>query len=219
MTALDEFDRLTAHGLKVIPLRQNTKIPLCKAWQKLWEPNRFRRKLQMFPEANIGLLLGEIIDVEGDSQKANVTIAKLVGDYPHPCYQSTKSVHHLFATPEPDLRIFKTGDIEFRGKGHQSVLPPSNHQGIQYKWIQDLALPIPPMPEPLLEFFSEKKYGKKINPDHTKVYCKRCDLGLFIHDKRLKLELMAFKSLGLSWQCHRCRPLEIRKLCRLLDRS
>ena len=104
---LRHFDALTNHGLKIIPLRENSKIPLCSNWNKKWDHNCARIKIKKYPNSNIGLLLGEIIDVEGDSDEANKIIIDLINDYPHPIYRSYKSIHHLFLTPDSSLRHFR----------------------------------------------------------------------------------------------------------------
>jgi hypothetical protein len=122
---LAHFDALTKRGLKIIPLRENSKVPLCKAWNSDWDREVVRDKICQFPDANLGILLGDVVDVEGDSEDANRTILDLIGDYPHPCYFSTKSIHHLFLNPDPNLAHFRFKEIEFRGHGHQSVIPPS----------------------------------------------------------------------------------------------
>lgn len=216
---LDHFDALTSRGLKVIPLRENSKVPLCRRWTQDWNREESRAKLQMFPQANIGLLLGDIVDVEGDSEQANRIVVDLIGDYPHPAYTSTKSIHHLFLTPEPTLRIFKVGDIEFRGHGHQSVLPPSSHFGTAYKWLKSFQFPVPEMPEPLLAFYRKHKLGRSIKPGHMEVPCAQCGKKCFLHHKRFDLELEAFHLLGSRWLCQSCRPIDLRPACRLLRRG
>jgi hypothetical protein len=213
---LDHFDALTSRGMKVIPLRENSKVPLCKGWAKHWDQQEARNKLRVFPDCNIGLLLGEIIDVEGDDVEANKTIDELIGDYPHPAYSSTKSHHHLFLSPDPKLRIFKVGAIEFRGHGHQSVIPPSSHNGIAYKWLQRFRFPIPEMPKALQIFYLKHKHGRCVKPDHTRVWCAECGKVCFLHRKRFALELSVFQILGSKWLCHVCRPLDIRRACRLV---
>lgn len=212
---LDNYDTLTNLGLKVIPLRPNSKIPLCRRWTQEWDPKTSRVKLQQFPDCNIGLLLGTVIDVEGDSEWANQTLTALIGDYPHPAYTSTRSTHHLFSNPN-DLKLLKFKDIEFRGFGHQSVLPPSQHQGVEYRWIQEINGNIPPMPTPLLEFYSkiQKRNGPKLKPRHVAITCSRCGEKCYLHQKRLYLEIEVFRELGRSWECHSCRTVDLRPLCR-----
>jgi hypothetical protein len=217
-TVIDHFDALTERGLRVIPLRENSKIPMCKAWNNHWDRRQARSKLEVFPDANIGLLLGEIIDVEGDSDEANHVIQELVGNYPHPSYQSVRSVHHLFATPDPTLRIFRVGEIEFRGHGHQSVLPPSSHHGFQYHWLKNFCFPPPEMPDKLLRFYQRHTQGIKdrCKPGHIRVWCDCCRESKWIHRKRFYEELAVFKLIDQKWTCHQCRNLDIRSACRML---
>lgn len=212
---LSQFDELVGKGLQVIPLWHNSKVPICKGWTN-WDKNSSRETLQRYPEANIGLLLGVIIDVEGDSREANDKILSLIGDYPHPSYISTKSIHHLFSNPDPMLRILKYRDIEFRGHRHQSVLPPSHHQGVHYQWADSCEFPIPEMPEKLLQFYRNLKRGKHkgVKPGYVMVRCAKCMKKNFIHKKRFSLELTVFKRLGCRWECHHCRELDLRPICR-----
>ena len=216
-TLIEHFDHLTEHGLKVIPLRQNSKIPLTKGWQKEWNFAKSRNRLQVFPEANIGLLLGDIIDVEGDNDHANNLLMALIGDYPHPSYRSTRSVHHLFRTPDPDLRLLKHDQIEFRGHGHQSVLPPSQHYGVAYQWLNEV-FPVPEMPSKLRRFYDNlaNKNKTKIKAGGLKTWCANCREECYLNQKRFQLELEAFRLLGSSWECQKCRTLDMRPIVRNL---
>lgn len=215
---LDHFDALTGKGLKIIPLWENSKAPICKGWTGEWVREKVSEKVTQLPEANLGLLLGEIVDVEGDSEDANRVILDLIGDYPHPSYLSTKSIHHLFLNPDPYLRHFRFGEIEFRGYGHQSVIPPSQHQGIVYKWVHAFKFPVPQMPERLWNFYLNKKKGRdqNIKPGHIQVRCFACGHKCRLHKKRWLLELEAFKLLGAKWECQNCRTIDLRPACRLI---
>ena len=217
-TVLDHFDVLTARGLRVIPLRENSKVPMCKGWSREWDRDKARAKLEIFPDANIGLLLGDIIDVEGDSEEANRLIHGLIGDYPHPSYQSVRSVHHLFVTPDPKLRIVRVGDVEFRGHGHQSVLPPSSHFGFRYHWLKNFRFPPPEMPDRLRIFYERHTRGTADcrKPGHMRVWCCECQETVWIHGKRFYDELAVFKLLDQKWSCHQCRTLDLRSACRML---
>lgn len=215
---LEHFDALTEKGLKIIPVRENSKIPLCKGWSTNWNHDIARLKIKQFPNCNIGLLLGDIVDVEGDSQEANTTIENLIGDYPHPVYRSTKSFHHLFLTPDQSLRHYRVGEIEFRGYGHQSVLPPSHHNGVNYQWLKKFKFPVPQMPGSLLNFYKAQRFCSKnlVKPNHLRVWCSLCEEKNFLHKKRFHMELGVFRILGLKWQCQKCREYDLRSACRLL---
>lgn len=215
---LDHFDALTSRGLQVIPLRENSKVPLIKGWTENWDKSVSRDILLRFPTANIGLLLGNVVDVEGDSNEANEIILSLIGNYPHPSYRSTKSIHHLFLSPDPQLRHFHWQKIEFRGFGHQSVLPPSQHAGVRYQWLEHFKFPIPEMPERLVRFYETLSRGKLmgLKPGHMRVWCGACGEKVLLNQRRFKLELEAFKLLGTKWECHKCRTIDLRSACRLI---
>lgn len=216
MNIIDHFDMLTNNGIKVIPLYENSKIPLCKNWTIDWNKNILRQKLRKYPTSNIGILLGEIIDVEGDNEWANKLISNLIGNCEHVSYQSSKSTHHLFLNPDRTLRRFVWKGIEFRGWGHQSVLPPSQHHGTQYKWNHFLNFIIPEMPDRLLDFYKTKRYSKKIlKKDHVAIQCNDCKKTRFLHRKRYLLELEILK----IWTCRYCRVVDIRPDCRKLRKS
>lgn len=216
MRNLEHFDELVNGGLQVIPLWENSKVPMCKGWTT-WNKLQCREVVERYPEANIGLLLGDIVDVEGDSQSANDTIVELIGNYSHPCYMSTKSIHHLFLNPDPDLQIVKFQNIEFRGYKHQSVLPPSHHQGVSYEWINS-CFPIPEMPVRLSNFYRKIRDGKSnkksIKSGYISIYCANCHKKSFIHKSRFNLELESFKKVHMKWECRKCRIVDIRSICR-----
>jgi len=220
MCVLEWFEQLTAFGLKIIPLHKNSKTPLCKNWNTKWNKKSIIQKIQRFPESNLGLLLGEIVDVEGDSEEANDLINDLIGNCRHPVYSSKKSTHHLFLTPSRNLRRLQINQIEFRGYGHQSVLPPSKIDDVEYMWRADFFLPVPPMPKNLLDFFNcnFKKSKNKflIKPGHIKTKCFLCQKNNFLDKKRHNLELQVFKILGQRWQCIKCRKIKTQAACRLI---
>jgi len=214
---LEMFDHYTSLGLKVIPLHEGSKRPLFRDWTT-WDRQHSRRIVRQRGEVNLGLLLGDIMDVEGDSLEANNRIQKLIGDYPHPCYRSNKSTHHLFASPLPDLGIIKQNDIEFRGVGHQSVLPPSRMtDGTVYSWITPFEGHMPPMPErlwQLLEQMLGRRKRQRIKPGHMRVYCGQCRREVILHAKRFQAELGVSKQAGGLWVCQRCRPCDLRAAVR-----
>lgn len=221
LSVLKHFDLLVEQGLKIIPLRENTKSPICKGWPN-WDYSTNRSILQRFPNSNIGILLGDIIDVEGDSEEANKRINDLIGDYSHPSYTSFKSTHHLFKNPDPKLTIFKFEEIEFRGHRHQSVLPPSSlPNGVVYKWLRGSKFPIPEMPPKLLNFYRNLRRSKysKLKPNHLRVRCANCNKFSFIHQKRFDLELQALKTIGLRWKCQECREFDLRPMCRKIRKQ
>lgn len=220
MRLIDYFDAYAKAGLRVIPLFPKSKVPMWDGWNLNWEEDRCRQACVKYPFANLGLLLGEIVDVEGDTEDANKSLAQMIGDCPHPIYRSSKSDHHLFMNPDPDLTARRFSDIEFRAYKHQSVIPPSRHEdGTQYQWLAKTKFPIPPMPGTLLEYYQRNianLHRPNIKPGHLRPWCSACRQKKYIHKKRYHLEVEAFKTLGLNWECRICRSVDIRELCREL---
>ena len=214
---IESFEALIETGIPVIPLSPGTKVPVLKRWNGYYNQNSCRKILVANPHCNIGILLGKIVDVEGDTPSANTMINEIIGDYEHPRYESARSVHHLFLTPDPKLRKVVFRGIEFRGCGHQSVLPPSKLiDGTKYQWINNPGF-IPKMPKTLLQFFekvSKIKKGKILKPNHISIPCFKCRNKCFLHKKRYLLELNIFKIYEEQWCCKKCRKMDLRKHCK-----
>lgn len=217
MSILQQYDIYCEHGYKVIPLIEGMKRPLCKDWPT-YDPEFNRQIIRKNPKCNLGLLLGEIMDVEGDTKHANDLIDQLVGDFPHPIYRSAKSRHHLFLNPIPGFRILKFEGVEFRAEKHQSVMPPSTVNGVRYVWENGMLFEgLTKMPERLLAFFNRIKNKKHVvKPGHMRLRCGKCAEPQFIHKKRFDLELALFKEMKQKWQCHSCREVDLRDGCRSL---
>ncbi len=149
------------HGLKPIPLYWGTKKPIGKQWNIGWSRKRCQESFKKYPGANIGVLLGDIMDVEGDSPEANKLLNEVCSGIDHPKYKSLKSIHHLFRSPDPKITIAHFKKIEFRGSNHQSVFPPSQHEsGKRYEWIE-WCEEIPEMPKELRDVLKISKIKKK----------------------------------------------------------
>lgn len=211
-----EFFNIYTNKLKwkVTPIAVNSKNPVLEEWNKKYNKEKIRQYISE-NDCNLGLCLGDIVDVEADTKKANQLLEQLIGSYRHPRYKSCRSVHHLFQSPDPKLRKIIIQGIEFRGHSHQSLLPPSSINGREYKWLS-AELPIPPvMPDRLLKFYWQ--YVKRIVRPSRK--CNQCKEIYHVNNKRYNLEQQAFKSLGTAgWLCLRCRRqfTDIRNRCRQL---
>ncbi len=211
---LNFFDKYDSYGWEIIPILPKSKIPFMKGWTLGYDKVRIRKYLELNPDSNIGLRLGNVIDVEADTKEANRLLDGLIPkDYAHPRYCSHKSVHHLFQTPSDSLTKMVVHGIEFRGHRHQSLLPPSQTvPGVEYTWIDD-SLPIPPLPDPLLKLYN--KYAKIAAKDGNWVVpvCCKCNRkSRPIHRSRYNKELIAFKTINKRWSCHKCRE-DIRTIC------
>lgn len=224
MEIADYFEAYVTCGFKPIALYPGTKIPVFRDWQIQWSADKYRQVFNQTPDSNMGFLLGDIMDVEGDTEEANEMIFDLARHCPHPMFKSSKSVHHLFLSPDPNITICKFDGIEFRGRRHQSVVPPSIHStGKVYEWLKKSTFPAPPMPTGLVNLlyshYRQIKKTKHVNQqekkaNHTNTACNSCRRKSYIHKKRLVLEVRAFQSLGQKWQCHNCRTVDVRPICR-----
>lgn len=219
MQSVELFDLYVQTGLQVIALYPETKIPIGNNWNGPWNAKRNRELFAQVPNANMGVLLGNIVDVEGDTVEANEYLAELIGETAHPNYLSSRSHHHLFLSPDPQLTRVVFDGIEFRGHRHQSAIPPSVHRdGNPYLWLGKTKFPVPPMPEKLLHIYEQQlrkaQPKHRLKPGHTKRSCSGCGEFEYLHKARLRLEITAFRELGLSWFCHDCRTVDVRDACR-----
>ncbi len=229
---IEYFDCYVRLNLKPIAVYKESKVPVGKNWN-LQYSSEYWRDLVKNGDYNIGILLGDIVDVEGDTDEANAAILEMIGGVSHPSYRSSKSIHHLFINPDKNLTRITHNGIEFRAYKHQSVVPPSFHiDGSDYRWIKDSKFPIPEMPKKLLDYYFEIK-SKKSKPKiacrndnnvihrknknkkgYVKTHCNNCKKEFFTHKKRLILETQSFMSHGFNWQCRKCRPIDVREDCR-----
>ncbi len=224
---LKYFDLYASMGMKVIPVYRDSKIPVGKNWNDAWDRDKCREMVGT-GDYNLGLLLGDTVDVEGDTAEANDLLVRMMDGSPHPTYRSSRSMHHLFQNPDPSLTARRFDDIEFRGHRHHSVLPPSRHEsGVDYAWLRGTKFPAPPMPEELKDFYFEHRREvvrptpprRKLPRGVFKTVCKICKGREVIHKKRLMLEVRAFAEHQLPWMCHKCRELDVREACRRIRKT
>jgi len=221
---VDFFDRYTLElGWQIIPVYARSKIPIGVGWNGKYNLGRARNYVLAHPHINLGLLLGDLVDVEGDTPQANDFLNKILDGYIHPMYESNKSIHHIFRSPDNRLTALKHDGVEFRGHKHYSVLPPSIHAGgIAYKWLTEPGKCIPSMPDELLAFYEKNKkwHGRRaLRCSFVAPLCARCGRQQPIHRKRYMLEVEAFRQCGQCWECHDCRKVDVRELCRQIRKS
>lgn len=229
MPVIEFFDGYRALGFKPIPLHPFSKVPVFSEWTSGYDPERCREYIAAQPACNLGLLLGQIVDVEADTPEAGEALDALIGDYPHPRFTSSRSTHHLFVNPDPRLTMVKVNGIEFRGHRHQSVLPPSIHEdGTKYQWLRPFVWPVPVLPPVLADMLKQAMRNRPrkrrrdktaVKPGHCKPWCSCCKNKVFIHRKRYTLEVEAFKEVGYPWMCHACREMDVRPACRVLRKK
>lgn len=220
MTAIEIFNFYTKLGYKVIPLHHSSKIPIFNSWNKKHNINKIKYFLECNPSLyNFGILLGDVIDVEGDSQEANNFLNKIFKNFDHPIFSSSKSNHHLFRNKNKNITRISFNDIEYRAYNHQSVIPPSTHEdGTKYEWITKImpAKDIPFLP-PHLESQIRRCLSKNIEiikPGHIKVYCYNCKKQIYIHEKRFVKEIQILRAMNTKWECNKCRKFDLRDLIR-----
>ena len=160
----------------------------------------------------MGILLGNIVDVEGDTEEANDLLERMIDGALRPKFRSSKSIHNLFINPDPNLTRLVVGGIEFRAHKHQSVVPPSIHEdGTRYHWLSGSTFPIPVMPPELLSFYLRNKKSSQTIPvvkktkkrtvrrkrsNYTQTRCNSCLNKYFMHKKRLMLEVRVLQSMN-----------------------
>lgn len=225
---MEYFHNYVRQGFQPIAIYRQTKKPAESNWNQNWSADRWKPYFAS-SEFNMGILLGHIVDVEGDTPEANEFLQNLLANEACPRYRSSKSIHYLFRNPDPDLTRTVIEGIEFRAHLHQSVVPPSTHEdGTPYGWLKGTRLPIPDMPQVLLEFYTKHKRirvekspkprpKKRIRSGFKNTECKCCLNKYPIHRTRLSLEVQGFHRLGLGWLCHICRKkrkIDMREFCR-----
>lgn len=229
---LDYYKAYVKMGFKPIALFKNSKCPIGKKWNENWDCDYWEKYFHT-DQYNIGILLGDIIDVEGDTQEGNDLLSSIIRDLPHPMYKSYKSIHHLFLCPKNIIiDHLSFNGIEFRGHKHQSAMPPSIHEkGARYNWLASSKFPIPYLPQELVDFYLvNKKPNKTVvsknspkrgtKKGYIKTICNKCKSKFFINKKRLALEVKSFRYLlEQKWECRSCRTVDLRIQCKKIKNA
>jgi len=210
------FSAYLSHGYRPILLADKSKKPILKKWNTGYNPDYYKYLLKNSNNFNIGLLLGDIIDIEGDNDAANNFLNDLFKNIEHPVFKSLKSTHHLFRNyPGSKITRWHAKSIEIRAYKHQSVVPPSTHemQNFSYEWQTDLpyASQVPIFTKDLQNrIFNFCGLQKQIcKPDSVKAACFKCKNKKFVHRKRFFCEIEIFRATGHLWMCRNCRPKSI----------
>ena len=220
MDTIKVFEEYNALGFMPIPLAKFSKRPIFKAWNKNYSFQRTINFLKKTPDNyNVGILLGKVIDIEGDSEEANEFLDDLFQGIKHPVYSASKSKHHLFKNNNPSISRILYKDIECRGYNHQSVVPPSVHEdGKKYVWKTDLIKfqDLPYLPKEIaIQLQKYKKLNHEIlKPNSMRIPCWNCKKQFFINKKRFKLEIESLHIIQQKWMCNKCRPYNLREMCR-----
>jgi len=142
------------------------------AWGEYeWDTEKFARLFKKHPNAQIGIKLWPLVDVEIDAppdddgsfaRKAEALLIELGGDVETPSWTSRRGKHVLFeVTSAQRLALEEAGapaslhigNLEVRlgtGKQTQSLIPPSTTDGVARAWINDLlTTDVAPLPNAL----------------------------------------------------------------------
>ncbi len=201
-------------GLPVIPVRPRTKIPRFSNWTKNYWHNMNADYIAKHPDANIGLLLGKIIDIEADSEEAEERLGLILSGIEHVQYRSMRGSHHLFLNPNKNFRKLVFDGIEYRGYGHHSLLPPSiGPNGFQYAWHKNSTTALTLLPN-FLEKNIKSVPKQKVHLELPR--CSKCGRTCRVEAQRFKMEIEALSLIKTKWDCHKCRLYDLRPVCRMI---
>ena len=213
MNIKDAFVKYLDFGYQPILLHPNTKMPIFYGWQKKYNFKNYYELLKNNINYNIGFLLGNIVDIEGDSEEANNILNNYFLTINHPVYKSKKSFHHLFKNLHRNITRIQINNFEIRGYNHQSVVPPSKVDSIEnYTWTEDL-IPFKYLPEIPNDFAKNfniknfKTYKKTISKDKSKsgIWCFKCKNKFYLNKQYLSLQLEKIKQANKQWLCKICK--------------
>jgi hypothetical protein len=220
------FEKLVFFGYKPILLAPKSKKPIFAEWNKHYNCHKYFPLLNNTDGFNVGILLGNVIDIEGDDEKANKFLNDLFINIPHPSFKSYKSTHHLFrARPNYNLTRFQGRGIEIRARDHQSVVPPSIHEleGAVYEWTSDVqhisTLPILTKQIEYAIYRYCNLNNKTVKKGSCVIHCNECRKKCYLKKKRVELEIYFYKSKNQKWICHECRNQPVAKELRAFKRS
>jgi hypothetical protein len=119
------------------------------------DPAQLAQWWRRWPQANIGLVTGEVADVlDIDGSAGRAAIHRYIADHDlrldGPVVQ-TGSGWHLYLTPTGSSnRAGLLEHVDWRGRGGYVVAPPSRHaSGRRYRWLRPLTTQLPLVPESL----------------------------------------------------------------------
>jgi hypothetical protein len=119
------------------------------------DPAQLGRWWRRWPQANIGLVTGEVADVlDIDGPAGRAAVRRFAADH-NLCLEGplvgTGSGWHLYVAPTGSgNRAGLLEQVDWRGRGGYVVAPPSRHaSGRRYRWLQPLTAELPTAPAPL----------------------------------------------------------------------
>lgn len=158
-------------GMAVVPLYWPTSAASCSCgrvcgsvgkhpmpahglWEASTDVRQVRRWWRRWPEANVGIRTGELVDVcDIDSAEGLAAVLAVIGaaGVTGPVVRTGSGGWHVYvaATGHGNRVGFLPG-VDWRGIGGFVVAPPSRHVcGGSYRWVRDLTCAVPACPAAL----------------------------------------------------------------------
>lgn len=184
----DEIDLMAAalsyarNGMYVVPLLPRSKIPWLPAWPKncSTDAGTIAKWWHDKPDSNIGIVAGKsdlvIVDVDPRNGGMDSLNQYLLSQTPElekfPTVQTGGDGLHFYLPQPNGTRI---GDskpfpgIDIKG-ATQIVAPPSLHpNGNRYKWLREIAFPLQPFPDSLLQLLTKPDKAKRTKPSRKRI--------------------------------------------------
>ncbi len=149
-----------ARGIRIIPLRPNTKEPLITDWKRnaSADPDQIRKWFDQYPGCNFALLMGEgivVLDVDTKNGKHGLaSLKQLIGAnqfFDTLVVATPSGGAHYFLSTEQELakrQGFMDG-LDFQAVGSYVVGPGSAINGREYRIVSD-STELAPIPDWLL---------------------------------------------------------------------
>lgn len=153
-------------GWVVMPIANNSKIPIIKNWSKIDSNEKTLDKFS--DDSNIGIIMGKksgiiCVDVDVKKQDGLKTLEELenkLGKLPGTVTSKTPSggLHYYFKYVEGIRNRKKVGEgIDIQADGTQTVEAPSVIDGVSYEWIYDpFDYEVAELPQLWKDFLCEK---------------------------------------------------------------
>lgn len=169
---IDYAKKYDETGWVVMPIANNSKIPIIKNWSKIDSNEKTLDKFS--DDSNIGIIMGKksgiiCVDVDVKKQDGLKTLEELedkLGKLPGTVTSKTPSggLHYYFKYVEGIRNRKKVGEgIDIQADGTQTVEAPSVIDGVSYEWIYDpFDYEVAELPQLWKDFLCEKNSGEVI---------------------------------------------------------